>query len=59
MLNGEVAQALGLGKFLVNHNDPEISGIFTRNPIKLLSCTLKTCTNHFERYDIRIQLSLS
>ncbi|KAJ7796304.1 hypothetical protein B0H14DRAFT_3158095 [Mycena olivaceomarginata] len=41
MLDGEVAQALGLGDFLVKYNDPNISGIYTRNPLKLLSSCLK------------------
>jgi hypothetical protein len=54
MLDGEVAQALGLGDFLVKYNDPNISGIYTRNPLKLLSSCLKTCTNHFERYELRV-----
>lgn len=52
MLDGEVAQALGFGNFLVNYNNPEINGISTRDPIELLSYTLKTCTNHFERYGL-------
>jgi hypothetical protein len=51
MLDGEVAQAVGLGKFLVSYNDPQISGITTRDPIEMLSYALKTCTNHFERYE--------
>ncbi|KAJ6564299.1 hypothetical protein B0H19DRAFT_941731 [Mycena capillaripes] len=50
MLDGEVAQALGLGRFLVNYNDPKISGISTRDPLEMLSHTLKNCTNHFERH---------
>ncbi|KAJ7187583.1 hypothetical protein GGX14DRAFT_409088 [Mycena pura] len=33
MLDGEVPQAQGLGAFLVTYNDPEISGIHSRNPI--------------------------
>ncbi|KAJ7029522.1 hypothetical protein C8F04DRAFT_1043205 [Mycena alexandri] len=50
MLDGEVAQALGFGDFLVNYNNPEISGILSRDPIQLLSFSLKTCTNHFDRH---------
>ncbi|KAJ7835672.1 hypothetical protein B0H14DRAFT_3871012 [Mycena olivaceomarginata] len=59
MLDGEVAQALGLGDFLVKYNDPNISGIYTRNPLKLLSSCLKTCTNHFERHidDLPVEIS--
>ncbi|KAJ7825909.1 hypothetical protein B0H14DRAFT_2596247 [Mycena olivaceomarginata] len=50
MLDGEVPQALGLGHFLVGYNDPEISGINTRNPVELLGYCLKTCSIHFERH---------
>ncbi|KAJ7791551.1 hypothetical protein B0H14DRAFT_3566646 [Mycena olivaceomarginata] len=50
MLDGEVPQALGLGNFLVGYNDPEVSGINSRNPIQLLGYCLKTCSIHFERH---------
>ncbi|KAK7029764.1 hypothetical protein R3P38DRAFT_2361050, partial [Favolaschia claudopus] len=51
MLDGEAPQALGLGAFLSTYNKPEISGIWTTNPIKqLLSYCLKTCSIHFERH---------
>ncbi|KAJ7302863.1 hypothetical protein DFH08DRAFT_826189 [Mycena albidolilacea] len=50
MLVGEVAQALGLGSFLVTYNQPVISNIHTTDPIELLSYVLKTCTVHFQRF---------
>ncbi|KAJ7861196.1 hypothetical protein B0H14DRAFT_2350276, partial [Mycena olivaceomarginata] len=50
MLDGEVAQALGLGSFLVTYNQPAISNIHTTDPIELLSYVLKTCTVHFQRH---------
>ncbi|KAJ7885926.1 hypothetical protein B0H14DRAFT_2563623 [Mycena olivaceomarginata] len=50
MLDGEVAQALGLGSFLVTYNQPVISNIHTTDPIELLSYMLKTCTVHFQRH---------
>jgi hypothetical protein len=50
MLDGEVPQALGLGNFLVGYNDPEVSGINSRNTIQLLGYCLKTCSIHFEWY---------
>ncbi|KAJ7162387.1 hypothetical protein C8R46DRAFT_1353332 [Mycena filopes] len=59
ILDGEVAQAQGLGKFLVNYNDPEISGITTRDPIKILSECLKTCSNHFERHIDELPVEVS
>jgi hypothetical protein len=57
MLDGEVPQALGLGHFLVGYNDPEISGINTRNPVELLGYCLKTCSIHFERYFNKLLLT--
>ncbi|KAF8137776.1 hypothetical protein K438DRAFT_1639101 [Mycena galopus ATCC 62051] len=50
MLDGEVPQALGLGHFLATYNDPQISGINSRNAVALLSHCLKTCCLHFERH---------
>ncbi|KAF7322576.1 hypothetical protein HMN09_00036100 [Mycena chlorophos] len=50
MMDGEVAQALGLGSFLVHYNVPAISNIHSENPIELLSYCLKTCTWHFGRH---------
>ncbi|KAJ7453037.1 hypothetical protein B0H11DRAFT_1741481 [Mycena galericulata] len=50
IMDGEVPQALGFGQFLATYNDPEISGIYTRNPVKLIGYSLKTCNPHFERY---------
>ncbi|KAJ7172780.1 hypothetical protein C8R43DRAFT_1208786 [Mycena crocata] len=35
--------------FLATYNDPAISGIWTRDPTKLLSYVLKTCNPHFHR----------
>ncbi|KAJ7237946.1 hypothetical protein C8J57DRAFT_1566399 [Mycena rebaudengoi] len=50
MLDGEVPQALGFGAFLATYNNPEVSQIWTSNPVKLLSKCLKTCCLHFERH---------
>jgi hypothetical protein len=49
MLDGEVAQALGLGSFLAMYNQPAISNIHTTDKIELLAYLLKTCTVHFQR----------
>jgi hypothetical protein len=57
MLDGEVPQALGLGHFLVGYNDPELSGINSRNPIELLQHCLKTCSIHFQRYFNKLLLT--
>ncbi|KAJ7094163.1 hypothetical protein C8R44DRAFT_749669 [Mycena epipterygia] len=35
MLDGDVAQAQGFGEFLVSYNDPEISGIHSRDRLEL------------------------
>jgi hypothetical protein len=51
MLDGEVAQALGLADFLATYNNPEISGILSRSMGEMLGSCLKTCTLHFERYE--------
>jgi hypothetical protein len=50
MLDGEVAQAHGMGSFLVTYNQPSISNIHTTDPIEFLSYMLKTCTVHFQRF---------
>ncbi|KAJ7915765.1 hypothetical protein B0H13DRAFT_1871770 [Mycena leptocephala] len=50
MLDGEVAQALGLGSFLAMYNQPAISNIHTTDKIELLAYLLKTCTVHFQRH---------
>ncbi|KAJ7660302.1 hypothetical protein DFH06DRAFT_1044030 [Mycena polygramma] len=50
MLDGEVAQALGLGSFLVTYNQPAISNIHTLDKIVLLLYVLKTCVVHFQRH---------
>ncbi|KAJ6487476.1 hypothetical protein C8R47DRAFT_1127593 [Mycena vitilis] len=50
MLDGEVAQALGLGSFLVTYNQPAISNIHTMDKIVLLLYVLKTCVVHFQRH---------
>ncbi|KAJ7434410.1 hypothetical protein FB451DRAFT_998919, partial [Mycena latifolia] len=52
MLDGEVPQAQGFATFLAKYNDPEISGISTRDAGELLKNSLKTCTLHFERHSI-------
>ncbi|KAJ7055171.1 hypothetical protein C8F01DRAFT_1374044 [Mycena amicta] len=50
MLDGEVAQALGMGSFLSTYNQPVISNIHTTDKIELLTYSLKTCTVHFQRH---------
>ncbi|CAK5282197.1 unnamed protein product, partial [Mycena citricolor] len=50
LLDGEVAQALGLGEFLKSYNDPATSGIHSRDAVDLLSYVLKTCSVHFHRH---------
>ncbi|KAJ7936884.1 hypothetical protein B0H13DRAFT_2430847 [Mycena leptocephala] len=50
ILDGEVPQGLGFGRFLATYNNPEISQIWTSDPIKLLAYCLKTCSIHFERH---------
>ncbi|CAK5267847.1 unnamed protein product [Mycena citricolor] len=50
VLDGDIAQAMGLGIFLSRYNKPEISGIQTTDPVELLSYCLKMCTVHFKRH---------
>ncbi|CAK5283656.1 unnamed protein product [Mycena citricolor] len=50
VLDGDIAQALGLGMFLVNYNKPEISGIHTTDPAEIISYSLKMCSVHFQRH---------
>ncbi|KAJ7917254.1 hypothetical protein B0H13DRAFT_2269543 [Mycena leptocephala] len=50
ILDGEVPQAQGFADWLSKYNNPEISGIYTLKPDKLLTCCLKTCNPHFERH---------
>ncbi|KAJ7084812.1 hypothetical protein B0H15DRAFT_802202 [Mycena belliarum] len=50
ILDGEVPQAQGLADFLAVYNNPEISGIHTRDPVILLASCLKSCNPHFERF---------
>nr|GAT50927.1 predicted protein [Mycena chlorophos] len=49
ILDGEVAQAQGLGDFLVWYNNPQISGINSRDPLDLVTYSMKTCQVHFRR----------
>ncbi|KAJ7064494.1 hypothetical protein C8F01DRAFT_1080806 [Mycena amicta] len=37
VMDGEAAQALGLGEFLVQYNDPQQSNIHSRDPVELVS----------------------
>ncbi|KAJ7438845.1 hypothetical protein FB451DRAFT_1192383 [Mycena latifolia] len=48
-MDGEVPQAQEFAEFLKTYNDPEISGLHTRNTVELLKCSLKACNPHFER----------
>nr|GAT48672.1 predicted protein [Mycena chlorophos] len=50
VMDGEVAQAQGLGDFLVKYNQPAISGINEIDPLALVPYCLKTCTIHFQRH---------
>ncbi|CAK5276887.1 unnamed protein product [Mycena citricolor] len=50
VLDGDIAQALGLGMFLVNYNKPEISRIHTTDPAEIISYSLKMCSVHFQRH---------
>nr|GAT54288.1 predicted protein [Mycena chlorophos] len=50
VMDGEVAQAQGLGDFLVKYNQPAISGIHDIDPLALVPYCLKTCTIHFQRH---------
>ncbi|KAJ7802460.1 hypothetical protein B0H13DRAFT_2496433, partial [Mycena leptocephala] len=50
ILDGEVPQAPGFADWLSKYNNPEISGIYTLKPDKLLPCCLKTCNPHFDRH---------
>ncbi|KAJ6582523.1 hypothetical protein DFH09DRAFT_1439289 [Mycena vulgaris] len=59
MMDGEVPQAQGLAKFLGTYNDPEISGLWTRDAVKLLNSCLKTCNPHFERHLDELPMEIS
>ncbi|KAJ7271431.1 hypothetical protein B0H12DRAFT_1303369 [Mycena haematopus] len=50
IMDGEVPQALGLAEWIKRYNNPEVSGIWTRDTTKLLKYCLKTCNPHFERH---------
>ena len=45
----EVAQLQGFGDSLIPLNDPEISGITSKDPFVLLQYVTRTCTVHFDR----------
>ncbi|KAJ6624576.1 hypothetical protein B0H10DRAFT_1643236, partial [Mycena sp. CBHHK59/15] len=50
IMDGEVPQGLGFAEFLRSYNNPDISGLFTRDTCKLLKRCLKTCNPHFDRH---------
>jgi hypothetical protein len=50
LMDGDVAQAQGLGDWLVLYNDPLTSHIISRDPLELLLYVVKNCSVHFERY---------
>ncbi|KAJ7842152.1 hypothetical protein B0H13DRAFT_2273623 [Mycena leptocephala] len=52
ILDGEVPQAQGFADWLSKYNNPEISGIYTLKPDKLLPCCLTTCNPHFDQYSL-------
>ena len=49
-MDAEVAQVQGLGDWLVKQNNPEESGITSRDPNELIPLVLKICTVHFAQY---------
>ena len=49
LMDGDVAQAQGLGDWLSQYNSPLLNGINTRDPLELLLYILKNCSIHFER----------
>ncbi|KAJ7259323.1 hypothetical protein C8J57DRAFT_1233688 [Mycena rebaudengoi] len=49
MLDGEVPQALGFGAFLATYNNPEVSQIWTSNPVKLLSKHIDELPQHIPK----------
>ncbi|PCH39219.1 hypothetical protein WOLCODRAFT_147045 [Wolfiporia cocos MD-104 SS10] len=49
VLDAEVAQAQGLGRWLLTINNPAISGIATSDPLEIVQYVMKTCRVHFER----------
>ncbi|KAJ7193605.1 hypothetical protein GGX14DRAFT_577060 [Mycena pura] len=49
ILDGEIPQAQGFGDFLLGYNDPDISGIHSRDPLELVLYSLKCCQVHFQR----------
>ncbi|KAF7976474.1 hypothetical protein HWV62_6741 [Athelia sp. TMB] len=52
ILDGEVAQAQGCGDWLIEVNNPLISGITTHDALELVQYFIKTCVVHFDRYVI-------
>jgi hypothetical protein len=49
-LDMEAAQVQGLGKVLMQMNDPAVSGINERNPDILVQHVGKWCTIHYNRF---------
>jgi hypothetical protein len=49
IMDGDAAQALGLGDALIKINEPDVSGILTKDPDDMLSHILWTCTVHCDR----------
>ncbi|KAJ7196031.1 hypothetical protein GGX14DRAFT_327140, partial [Mycena pura] len=49
LVDGNKAQANALGADLVARNKPHLSGIYERNPKKILKYCLRTCTIHIQR----------
>lgn len=50
ILDGEAAQVQALGDVLLEINDPEISGVTTKDPLEMVLYIVKTCVEHFKRY---------
>jgi hypothetical protein len=49
IVDAEAAQALGFGDWLVQYNNPEISGIQSRDPATLVMHVMKTCVFHYDQ----------
>jgi hypothetical protein len=43
LMDGDVGQVIGLGKYLVKINSPVISGIHEKDPALLVQYILRTC----------------
>lgn len=49
LLDGCKPQADALGDFLVQYNNPDLSGVCEKDPRKIVEYILKLCSVHFDR----------